>query len=148
MLRLVHDERRPLSRPLTLAQEAPQCGEPSRRRLFQLGDSQILEYELDDPVEGQGRVEHERCSGIGVEPLTEGQQQSGLARARWPCENHRASLLLESIKRLAVRGGHEEEARVGSDAERLLVELEEALIHGASWSPSNPGNPMSRPRFA
>jgi hypothetical protein len=86
-------------------------------------DPQILDEELEQPVEGQGRVEHVGARRARVEPLHERPEQRRLAGARLAREHHEAlsplNPVLELGQGLPVLGPAEEESRIRRRAERL-----------------------------
>src|SRR5262249_34325385 len=85
------------------------------------------------------RVEDEGDLGIGAEPLEQRPAEGGLPGTDLARDRDEALALLDPVEdvrqRLAVRGGEEEEARIGRQGERLLAKPVELGIHRKKPAP-------------
>ena len=97
------------------------------------GQPELAVDGLEQLEPGQARVEQIGDLGIGSDPLEQRAAQRGLARPDLARDRDEALALLDAVEqvreRLAVRGGQEQEARVGCERERLLSQPVMPCVH-------------------
>src|SRR5215470_12937381 len=134
VLGLVEGEHGVLTGPAQLDQEVVQGDQPLDVGLSGLGDAEVLEYVLENFLEGQCRVEDEGRGAVALEAAQERAQERGLAGADLAGEEDEALVLLDSIEQLregfAMPGGGVKEARIGRGIEGFLLKAEEREIEG------------------
>src|SRR5262245_22593726 len=134
VLRLVEGEHGVLTRPPPLDQEVVQGDQPLDVGLAGLGDAEVLQHVLENPLEGQGRVEDEGRGAIALQATEERAQERGLAGADLAGEQDEALVLLDAVEQLRqslpVPWGGVEETRIGRGVEGFLLQAEEREIEG------------------
>src|SRR5262249_55886015 len=102
-------------------------------RVSSLRDAKVLEDVLEQPVEGQRRVEDEGCRRHVVEAAEKGAQKRGLARPDLSGQQDEPDVVLDAVGELsqsvAMAPGQVEKLRVRRGAEGLLPEAVEIEVH-------------------